>query len=178
MALSKQAHELLDAILGKTANRSIPSPGAGQKLTQTAKGTWELVPDIRRFEKSLSLKATTFIKSMVEPAKSELVKSHLGGRQIATITNHFAIASDLAGKIQKRAPQTLLTETELLGATSLTVPAKPRSESGLSDADIQILEQEITSGNPALAPQEATKLFLQSYRVIAQNMGRRLTAGD
>ena len=55
------------------------------------------------------------------------------------------------------------------------VGAKPRTEDGLSDADLRVLEQEITTGNPALAPAQAAKLFRQSYRVIAANPGRRLT---
>jgi hypothetical protein len=78
-------------------------------------------------------------------------------------------------KLAKRAPQTLITDAEMQGATPSVAPAgKPRGERGLSDADLQALEAEITAG-PVLAPAQAAKLFLQSYRVIAANPARRLT---
>ncbi len=184
MALSKQAAELVEMLTGRKVSKTAkPRNDRAQEiaahldLIKRGRNVEHMVVARPVENVTLSEGAMKLCKSMVEPAKSDLVKSHLAGRRITTIKNHFAVASDLAGKIQhrKRAPQTLLTETELLGATSLTVPAKTPTEDGLSDDDLRVLEQEITSGNPALAPAEASRLFADSYRVIARNPRRRLT---
>lgn len=144
--LSKRTRELLDLIV--PGKRALPAVGKGEKLTQGADGTWRLEPD-----------TVAFIKSLTAPT-SDLVKSISGGRRVTAVL--------------KRAPQIPLTEAELQGGTP-TVGAKPRTEDGLSDQDLRILEQEITSGNPAIMPAQASKLFMQSYQVIAANGGRRLT---
>ena len=158
--LSKRVKELLDLVtLGK------PGIGKGKKLV------------IGDGEPRLEADTVAFVKSLTTPAQSDLVKSHLAGRRVATATSLFSRASDIVARVSKRAVQFPISESEMQGGTP-TVGAKPRTEPGLSDADLRVLEQEITTGNPALAPAMASKLFLESYRVIAANGGRRISVGE
>ena len=148
--LSKRTQELLDMIV---PSKKAPAVGKGTKLV-IGDGAARLEAD-----------TIAFVKSLTAPAKSELVKSHLGGRRVATIA--------------KRAAMTAITADEMQGGTPRVAPTgKPRSEPGLSDEDIKVLEQEITTGWPALAPAQATKLFLESYAVISAHGGRRISAGE
>jgi hypothetical protein len=137
--LSEKAQKILERITGKL------SVGKGKKLV-IGDGAPHLEAD-----------TIAFVKSLTEAVKSDLTKSILAGRRIATA---------------KRAPMVPIDPL----APAKPTPTTPTA--GLSDADLRVLEQEITAGSPALAPAEATKLFMQSYRVIAANGGRRLTAED
>jgi len=154
--------DLLNRCNGKTAPLS--TIDKGQKLTQGADGTWRLEAD-----------TIAFVKSLTAPAKSDLVKSHLAGAHVARVGGHADLQRGFA-KLEKRAAMVPISADEMQGATPRVAPiGSPRSEPGLSDGDLRVLEQEITTGNPALAPAQAAKLFLQSYRVIAANPARRLT---
>ncbi len=122
---------------------------------------------------NVQLKESTvaFVKGITNPPEV----TPRGIAHVKTVKNLFAAASDIVGKIQKRAMQQALTEEEIQGFIVPTVGAKLRTEDGLSDADLRVLEQEITSGNPAIAPGQASKLFAESYAVISANPGRRIT---
>jgi hypothetical protein len=155
--LSRRTQELLERITGN------PAIGKGKKLV-IGDGAPHLEADTVRF-----------VKSLTTSAQSDLVKSHLAGAHIAPIGGHVAFARGFA-KLAKRAAMVPITTEEMLGATPTVAPiGSPRSEAGLSDADLRVLEQEITSGNPGIAPAQAAKLFMETYRVIAANPARRLT---
>jgi hypothetical protein len=152
MALSEKARALVELMTGK-------------KVANKRAGNVEQFRMSRPVE-NVQLKEGTiaFIKNVTNPT-SELVKSHLAGRRMATIT--------------KRAAMTPISADEMQGATPQVAPwGKPRTEPGLSDADLKVLEQEITTGSPALAPAQATKLFLESYAVISAHGGRRISVGE
>jgi len=159
--LSKRAKELVDLLTGR---KIAPAVGKGQRLI-ISDGPARLEAD-----------TIAFVKSMTAPAKSDLVKSHLAGAHVARVGGHADLQRGFA-TLSKRAPHVAITEAEMqAGATPRVAPiGKPRSEPGLSDEDIKVLEQEITTGWPALAPAQASKLFLQSFRVITANPSRRLT---
>ncbi len=163
MALSEKARQLVETMTSR-------------KLTAKRAGNVEQFWMSHPVE-NVQLKQSTvaFIKSMEKPA-SDLVGARLVNRHAKTVKNLFAVASDIVGKIQKRAEMTALTPEELQGLIMPTVGAPGRPEDGLSDADLRVLEQEIVSGNPAIAPAQASKLFADSYRVISANPGRRITA--
>jgi len=157
--LSKKTKELLDLITGKT-----PAVGKGQKLI-IGDGPARLAED-----------TVAFVKSMTE--KPTVARALAARGTIAHVAKVGGSADLDCGfeKLAKRAPHVPITEAEMQGATPSVAPAgKPRGERGLSDADLQALEQEITSGNPGIAPAQAAKLFMETYRVIAANPARRLT---
>jgi len=157
--LSKKTKELLDLITGKT-----PAVGKGQKLI-IGDGPARLADDTVAFVKSMTEKPTVARALAARGTIAHVAK--VGGS--ADLDRGFE-------KLAKRAPQTLITPEEMQSGMPRVAPTgKPRSEPGLSDGDLRVLEQEITTGNPALAPAQAAKLFLQSYRVIAANPARRLT---
>jgi hypothetical protein len=128
--LSRKVQEILDLIIpgGRTAKRSLP---AGMKLV--VGGGAHLEPDTVRF-----------VKSLTEPAKSDLVKSHLAARRMA--------------------------------APTVAPAGSPRTTAGISDADIKVLEQQVT--DEQLTPVKATVRFAETYDVISRNMGRRMSATE
>jgi len=164
MALSEKAAALVESITGrKVATRK--AGNVEQMYVWRESGARDDVRDQRLI---------SFIKSMEKPA-SDLAGGRLVNRHTKTVKNLFAVASDIVGKTQKRAEMTALTPEELAGLVVPRVGAAGRPEDGLSDADLRVLEQEITTGNPALAPAQASKLFADSYRVISANPGRRIS---
>jgi hypothetical protein len=157
--LSKRAKELVDLLTGK-----LPTVCKGEKLTMGADGGWRLEPDTVRF-----------VKSLTSPARSDLVKSHLAGRQIKTVKNLFAVASDTVGKIQKRrAAMTELTDAELQGGTpSVGKLPGDRTTPGLGDPGTDTARFLV-----GLTPAEITRLMLEQYATIRENMGRRIAVGE
>jgi hypothetical protein len=94
MALSAKAQLLLDTILGKTARVRDPgSPKPGQKLMQTEKGTWELVPDVQRFRKA---------RGESSPALIELLQK----------MTHKDDQSDKAARLLKETSGVVMNEVE------------------------------------------------------------------
>jgi len=119
-----------------------------------------------------------FIKSLTAPKSDDLVGTILANRHTKKVVNHFAIASHLAGKIlAKRADMKILTEAERQGGTPTVTPGTAANDGpGLSDADVQTLENVV--GTVMLSPAEATKRFMEAYRVISANPTRRLTTSS
>ena len=155
--LSKRTRELLDLIVPS----KIP---VGKKLV-IGDGAARLEADTLKF-----------IKSMLGPTTAAAALTARGAVvRVSKVGGHVDLKRGFE-KLAKRAPHTLITPEEMQGGTPRIAPTgKPRSEPGLSDEDIKVLEQEITTGWPALAPAQASKLFLQSFRVITANPSRRLT---
>jgi hypothetical protein len=143
--LNRRTQELLERITGN------PAIGKGKKLV-IGDGAPHLEAD-----------TIAFIKSATATLSSELVKSHLGGRRLATI--------------QKRAAMTPITADEMQGAAPTVAPASsPRTTPGLSDPDLKVLEQQVT--DEQLTPAKATVRFAETYDVINRNMGRRMSATE
>jgi hypothetical protein len=169
--LSQKVQNLIDAILGKTADTTI---GKGKKLTLGADGRWSLEPDLERFEKSRSLSpaATALCKSMTAPTTTDLAAASFSRRYVTKVGGSLALNAGF--KLAKTAAMPLLTDEELRGTTPV-VWAKPRGATpGLSDKDLQILEDAIV--DESLTPAAANRRFLDVYRIISAHPGQ--TAAD
>ena len=154
--LSKRTRELLDLIVPS----KIP---VGKKLV-IGDGAARLEADTLKF-----------IKSMLGPTTAAAALTARGAVvHVSKVGGHVDLKRGFE-KLAKRAPQTLITADEMQGATPV-VPRVPRTEPGLSDADIQILEGDITT--EALTPAEAAKRFLAAMKIIRENMGRRIAAKE
>jgi hypothetical protein len=209
MALSKQAQELLDMILGKPARVRDPgSPPPGKKLMQTAKGGWELVPDVQRFQKSraeLSPAAIAFLQKMthksdkseellkecrasvmnsaeqrqvLEAIAPEMAKSIHARPHVLRVGRSGAMRSTpTALEMSKRAPQTPITDQEMQGQAPMQ-PAwgHPRSEAGLSDSDLRILENAQIANAGTMGPDAMQRLLEQVHTVITRNPKRGFPA--
>ncbi|HKN13410.1 MAG TPA: hypothetical protein VJX68_09455 [Candidatus Binatus sp.] len=118
-----------------------------------------------------------FVKSLTGP-KSDSAGTILANRHTKTVTNHFAIVSNLVARIQKRADFRTISETERQGAAPPVSPGTARNDGpGLSDADVLALENVV--GVTAYQPADAQKLFAEAYRVISAHPGRRISVeGD
>ena len=163
MALSEKARRLVELLTGKkTANKRA--------------GNVEQFRMSRPVE-NVQLKEGTiaFVKSMLPSRSVPAALAQKGAVvHVSKVGGHVDLKRGFE-KLAKRAPQTLITADEMQGATPV-VPRVPRTEPGLSDADIQILEGDITT--EALTPAEAAKRFLAAMKIIRENMGRRIAAKE
>lgn len=156
--LSKKAQELLDLLTGR---KIAPPVGKGQKLI-IGDGPARLADDTVAFVKSMTEKPTVAGALTANCAVMHVAK--VGGS--ADLDRGFE-------KLTKRAPHVPISANEVQGAAPQVAPwGKPRSELGLSDADLRALEDAITT--EALTPAEATKRFLAAMKIIRANMGQRV----
>ena len=148
--------ELLKRCNRKTP--TVPTIDKGRKLTQGADGVWRLEPDLERFVKSAT----------VPVPKAELAKAILTHRHIATAGGSRALGIGF----RKRAQAVAATQAQMQGLAP-TVGATPPAEVGLSDADIQQLENAIFE--VVMNPAEAERLLARILAVIPSNPTRRVT---
>jgi hypothetical protein len=163
--LSKKAQELLDLLTGK-------------KVTTKTIGNREQFRMSRPVENAQIKEGTVaFIKSVL-PAKTVAGALAQKGAQMRVAKVGGSADLDRGfKKLAKRAPHVPITEAEMQGATPRVAPiGKPRSEPGLSDADLRALEDATTT--EALTPAEAAVRFLVAMKIIRENMGRRITAEE
>lgn len=185
MALSKKVRDLLDQIVPKerkasvdygtqfaaklAAERTPLSPGPGEKLV-IKNGKWALETiEPERFAKT----------AKPEPTPSTPIQKALTARgatmHIKTVGGQGNLRRGM-DILAKRADMPLISTDEMQGKTPLVAPAgRPRSQPGLSDADLAVLENGIVADSKVLSLQEAQKLFMANYEVTRRNPGRRLT---
>jgi hypothetical protein len=137
--LSRRTQELLERITGN------PAIGKGKKLV-IGDGAPHLEAD-----------TVAFIKSLTEPVKSDLVKSHLAGRRMASVTKRAAIFG--------------VDPHEL--APSVGKLPGDRTTPGLGDPGTDTARFLV-----GLTPAEITRLVVEQYATIRENMGRRISVGE
>lgn len=156
--LSKRAKELVDLLTGR---KIAPAVGKGQKLI------------IGDGPARLEAHTIAFVKSMLPPRSVPAAHAKKGATMHVAKVGGSADLDRGFATLSKRAPHTPITEAEMQGATPRVAPiGSPRSELGLSDADLRALEDAITT--EALTPAEATKRFLAAMKIIRANMGQRV----
>ncbi|MGO8916415.1 MAG: hypothetical protein ACLQJR_10950, partial [Stellaceae bacterium] len=127
-------------------SKAIPEISKGQKLVMGSDGRWSLEPDLERFQKG--------------SRGLDLVRTHLAGRHL----------------MKRAADLTPITPEEMLGGTPQVAPfGRPRTSPGLSDADVQTLEQEVVAPLTIDQQSRMRDLATNTYRIVAANPGRRLS---
>jgi len=159
--LSKKAQELLDLLTGK-------------KVTTKTIGNREQFWISRPVENALKEGTITFVKSMTE--KPTVARALAARGTIAHVAKVGGSADLDRGfeKLAKRAPHVPITEAEMQGGTpSVGKLPGDRTTPGLGDSGTDTARFLV-----GLTPAEITRLMLEEYATIRENMGRRITAEE